>query len=82
MQIGRDGRELYAEGGDIEIFEQPFDAHKKEPGFVILVLVGMGDVGAMRVEHTGDAGNEAFAVRAGDQEDRGFIHLYRLSVYA
>ena len=55
--------------------ELPLDAHKEEAFGGVLVLVGVEDVRAVREEQAGDGGDEALAVRAGDEEDGGWGHL-------
>ena len=60
-------RELRAKAIHGKAFERPFHAHEEEAGFVILMLIGMDDIGAVVVKHPGDSGHEAFTIRAGDQ---------------
>ena len=50
-------------------FERPLDAHEEQAQFVILVLVGVKDVRALRVEQACDARHQALAIRAVDQQD-------------
>ena len=47
--------------------QRPLDAHEEQAEVVILVLVGVKNVGAMLVEQAGDAGHQALLVRAVDQ---------------
>jgi len=48
--------------------EPPLDAHEEEAQFVVLVLVGVEDVGSMLGKQRGDAGNETFLVGAIDEQ--------------
>jgi hypothetical protein len=66
--------ELFPKGIDRKVIERPFDAHKEEAGLVVLVLVGVNDVGAVLVQDAGDRGDEAFAVWAGDEQNSGILH--------
>ena len=65
-EFERDGREAGAKVFEAEAFKSPFDAHEEERGFVILVLLGMDDVGPVFVEQAGNRGHQAFAIRAID----------------
>ncbi len=56
--------------------ERPLDAHEKEAQFVVLVLVGVEDVGASLVEQAGDAGHQTLLVRAVDQQNGCVFHLH------
>jgi hypothetical protein len=66
------------ECGLIESFQRPFDAHKKKTGFMVLMLIGVRDVGAVSIEQAGDRRHQAFTVRAVDQENGGILHRAEL----
>ena len=68
MEFGGEPAEVLVEGGEIEALSCPLDAHEEEAGFRVLVLVGMGDVGAVAVEQTSYGGDQSFAVGGVDQE--------------
>ncbi len=53
----------------VAICKRPLDTHEEEAELVVLVLVGVQDVGSLIVEKRGDARDEAFLVRAIDQEN-------------
>ena len=71
--IGNGGKGC-AKGCDVKAIERPFDAHEEKGCFVILMLVGMDDVGAVLVEHAGDAGDKTFAIGAVDEQNSGLCH--------
>src|SRR5262249_39160407 len=48
--------------------------HEEEAQLVILMLVGVKNVGAALVKQAGDAGDESLAVGAVDQENCGVFH--------
>jgi hypothetical protein len=58
-----------------EAFQRPFDAHQKQPGGIVLMLIGMQDVGVMGVQEIGDGGDQPFLVGAGDQQNGGIAHV-------
>jgi len=68
-EFGGHGLKFGAEGGEVEAIERPFDAHEEEAGFVVLMLIGVDDVGAEAVEQAGDRGDQALAVGAVDEAD-------------
>ena len=60
--------------------QRPFHAHEEQAQVVILVLVGMQNVGSVLVEHSGDAGHQTLAIGAVDQENGCVFHgLFSLS---
>ena len=61
-QLGGDGLEVRSEGVHAEAVERPFDAHEEEAGFVVLMLIGMDDVGAVLVKHAGNGCHEALSL--------------------
>ena len=61
-----------------EIRQVPFDAHEEEAEIVVLVLIGVENIGSPIVQKTGDRGDNSFAVGAMDQENGGVRHLYFL----
>src|SRR5580658_5411223 len=75
LEFGRENLELLAKLLDVESVQRPLDAHKKEPSIVILMLVGVNDVRSVTVQKASDPGDEALAVRAGDQHDGGVFHF-------
>jgi hypothetical protein len=50
FELGGEGAEGGSEGVEIEAVESPFHAHEEEAGLGVLMLVGMGNVGAVSVE--------------------------------
>jgi hypothetical protein len=58
----------------VESVERPFHAHEEQAGLRVLMLVGMGDVGAETKEQAGNARHQAFAVGTVDQQDGGIGH--------
>ncbi len=56
------------------VCKSPFDTHEEEAQFVVLVLVGVEDVGAAFVEHSGNASHQALPVRAVDEQNGGVFH--------
>ena len=69
MEFGGETAKVVVEGGEIKSLERPLDTHEEEAGFRVLVLVSMGDVGAVAVEQTSYGGDQAFAVGGVDQEN-------------
>jgi len=55
--------------GQIEILKRPFDAHEEQAQLVILVLIGVQDIGAMRIEEVGNGGHQAFPVGTINQQN-------------
>jgi hypothetical protein len=55
MRSSSDGCEGGAKVFDIETVASPFDTHKEEAGFVILMLFGVDDIGPMFIGHAGNA---------------------------
>src|ERR1035438_9460034 len=68
------GLEFRAECAQVESFQRPFDAHKKQAGLVVLMLIGVGDVGAVSIEKACHGCDQAFTVRTVDQENSGIGH--------
>jgi hypothetical protein len=58
----------------LEAFQGPFHPHQEQAGGAVLVLVGVQDVGVVPEQEVGDGGDQAFFVRAGDQEYGGVAH--------
>ena len=56
--------------------ERPLDAHEEETKIVILVLVGVQDVGASLIEQRGDARHKTLAVRAVDEQNGRIFHVH------
>src|SRR5579862_3179970 len=54
---------------EIEVLERPLHTHKKKTFVVILVLVGMQDVGAVHVKEVGYSGHETLPVRTIDEQN-------------
>ena len=71
VQFFGERREGLGEVGNIgtAIFHCPLDAHEKQAQLMILMLIGMEDVGALLVEKAGDARYQAFLVWAVDEEN-------------
>jgi len=67
VEARRHGFEVCAEGLEVEVVEYPLDPHEEQAGLVILVLVGVDDIGAKPVEQSGNAGDQAFAIGTVDQ---------------
>lgn len=66
--------ELGREGFEIESVQGPFHPHEEEAQFAILVLIGMGDVGAISIKKPGNAGDETLTVGAMNEKNRGTCH--------
>ena len=71
-QRGELAREL--RGIEGEVRQVPFDAHEEQLALRVLVLVGVEDVGVVPVQELADGGDDAFAVRAIDQQDGSVLH--------
>ena len=52
----------------------PLDAHEKQAFGRILMLIGVGDIRSVLEQQTGNLGDQPFAVRTVDEEDRGIGH--------
>ena len=63
----------------IEIFERPFDAHEEKAQLVILVLIGMQDIGGMGIEEIGNGGHQAFPVGTINQQN-GSVSCFQSSL--
>jgi hypothetical protein len=74
LQADGEMGELFPEVIDRKVIERPFDAHKEEASLVVLMLVGVNDVGAVLVQDAGDGGDETFAVGTGDEQNGGILH--------
>ncbi len=61
--------EFCSECFHIESSHLPFDAHKKQAGFVIAMLIGMRNVGAVSIKKVGNACHHAFTVWTVDEEN-------------
>lgn len=79
-QSRRDRLKMRAESIDGETFERPFHPHEKQAGLMVLMLIGMNDVGPMFIEHARNRCYQTFTVRAIDQQDGGVIHARELSM--
>jgi hypothetical protein len=66
--------ELFPKSVDGKVIQRPFHPHEKQAGLVVLVLVGVDNVGSVLIKNAGDRGDKAFAVRARDKEDGGILH--------
>ncbi len=53
-------------------FDGPLDAHEEEAEGVVLMLIGVKDVGALRIEQSGYTGDEALLVGAIDEQNGAF----------
>jgi hypothetical protein len=76
LESGGQGLELFAKPKQVERLQLPLHPHEKELGFGVLMLIGVGDVGAVLVEQVGDARHQAFAVRTIDEENGGIPHTF------
>ena len=76
LELAGDRGELFREAGrlQVEAFERPLDAHEEQLQLVVLVLVGVKDVGSMRVKEVGDSGHYPPAIGAVNQQDGGVLH--------
>ena len=74
LEPGRQGLEFPAKALQVEALELPFHPHEEEFGFGILVLIGMGNVGAVAVQQVGDTGHEALPVRTIDEQNGSVPH--------
>ena len=63
----------------IEILERPFDTHEEQAQLVILVLIGMQDICAMRIEEIGDGGHQTLAVGTINQQN-GSVSCFQSSL--
>ena len=63
--------ETLSKSRQVEIIEPPLHPHEEQASFVILMLIGVHDVGAAFVQERRDAGDEALSVGAVDEEGRG-----------
>jgi hypothetical protein len=83
-QFGGQRRKLGLEGLQVKVVRRgraavcktPFDAHEEEAQPVVLVLVGVQNVGPMPVEQRGDAGHQTPLVRAVNQQNGGIFHTF------
>jgi hypothetical protein len=50
--------------GQVKVLQRPFDPHEEQPQVVILVLIGVEDVGAVRAQKVRDGGNDPLPVGA------------------
>ena len=76
IESGGELFEAVGERGQIEAFQSPFHAHEKQTLGAILMLIGVGDVGAVLVQHAGDLGHESFAIGAMDEENGGVFLIH------
>ena len=74
LESGGQGLKLFAKPKQVEGLQFPLHPHEKELGFGILMLIGVGDVGAVPVEQVGDARHQALAVRTIDEENGSIPH--------
>jgi hypothetical protein len=58
----------------IEIAQRPFDAHKEEAQFRILVLVGVQNIAAVRKQKIRDSGYQSLAIGGVQQQDCAVVH--------
>ena len=72
--LGRDAAGLCVRKTGTAVRQAPLDAHEEEAQFVVLVLVGVEDVGAAFIEQRRDARHQALAVRAIDEQNGGIFH--------
>ena len=54
--------------------QPPLHPHEEQPQLVVLVLVGVQNVGAVFVQQAGDAGHQTLAVRAVDEQNGCVFH--------
>src|ERR1035441_8604652 len=74
VKFGGRGLEFCAESAEIESFQRPFNTHKKQASLVVLMLIGVGDIGAVSIKKACHGRDQAFAVRTVDQENCGILH--------
>src|ERR1019366_4872574 len=74
LESGGQGLEFFAKPKQVERRQFPLHTHEKELGFGVLMLIGVGDVGAELIEQVGDAGHQALAVGTIDEENGGIPH--------
>ncbi|MCU1224030.1 MAG: hypothetical protein JWQ42_2123 [Edaphobacter sp.] len=70
----RNGLKRSPKAIQIEPLQQPFDPHEEELFVMVLMLIGMRDIGPEAVQHSRDRGDQPFLVRAGNQKNSGFSH--------
>ena len=63
LKFGGKRRKLEAEAVHVEAIEGPFDAHKKQAGMLVLMLIRMDNVRAPRIKQARDAGDQPFSIR-------------------
>ena len=71
FQLHGKALEAVLKARQIEIIEPPLDPHEEQAGFVILMLIGVHDVGAALVEKHRDTGDQALSIGAVDEERGG-----------
>jgi hypothetical protein len=59
--------------------EIPFHAHEEQAKIVIVVLIGVEDVGPVFVQQPGNTGHESLPVGAVDQQNGCVLHLDQLT---
>ena len=59
-----------------EILQVPLHAHEEQPEIVVLVLIGVKNVGAVAGQETGNARDDSLAVRAMNQKNGGIWHCF------
>src|ERR1700736_2500901 len=60
--------------GNLESFATPLEPRQEDASFEVGVLVREQDVAAMVEDEAGDACNQTFPVKAGDEQRRGVRH--------
>ncbi len=59
----------------VEFGRIEFDAHQERIRVVVAVLVGMKYIAAVLVDESGNARDNAFAIRTAEKEDGGVFHF-------
>ena len=65
---------LQARAVRVKLGEIEFDALEELAGHRVGMLVGVEDVGAVPIENLRKRGDEAFAIRAADEQGCGLFH--------
>jgi hypothetical protein len=61
--------EFILECVQVETIQRPFHAHEKQPRLMVLMLIGMGDIGPVTVQQARNGRDKAFLVRTIDQQN-------------
>ena len=74
MKLRGHDLEFQPECVQVETFQRPFDTHKKQAGFVILMLIGVRDVGAVSIKEARDSRDESLPVWTADKKSSRICH--------